>query len=123
MFLAIISDTYSEVKAEMSVAEVRYPISEHIKKIKVDVMKKLNCYDDERDTIADVIKNLENKDEINWERFRIEMMNSGVNEEEVRGYFEKYDIDGNLALDKEELARMQQSLMRSKEESNEIQKV
>ena len=35
MFIAIISDTYSEVRAELSVpGEHRYPISEHVSKLK-----------------------------------------------------------------------------------------
>ena len=61
MFLAIISDTYSEVKAELSISEQKYPVSDHFKSIKINIMKKLNCYDDERNTVADAIKNLEFK--------------------------------------------------------------
>jgi polycystin 2 len=124
MFLAIISDTYSEVKAELSVSEHKYPISEHVQKMKVDLRKKFNCYDDERSHLSDAIKNLDFKDEgqINWEKFRQEMLKSGVNDEEIRQYFERYDTDGNMALDQEEITRMQNSLLRVKEESQEVNK-
>ena len=141
MFLAIISDTYSEVKAELSVSEQRYPISEHLQQLKVNAMKKINCYDDDRNTVAEAIKNLEFKGtymtrsdfdgsifflddtEINWEKFRQEMLKSGVNDEEIRAYFERYDTDGNMALDQEELTRMQNSLLKIKQDSNEANKV
>ena len=45
MFLAIISDTYSEVKADLSVSDRKYPVAEHIQTIKRDFMKKFNCLD------------------------------------------------------------------------------
>ena len=45
MFLAIISDTYSEVKADLSVSDRKYPVAEHIDTIKRDFMKKFNCLD------------------------------------------------------------------------------
>ena len=51
------------------------------------------------------------------------MLKSGVNDEEIRQYFERYDTDGNMALDQEEITRMQNSLLRVKEESQEVNKV
>ena len=41
MFLAIISDTYSEVKADLSVSERRFPVSDYIDSLKSDVYKEL----------------------------------------------------------------------------------
>ena len=63
MFIAIISDTYSEVKAEMSISEARYPISDYLDELKTKIAKKLNCYDDASQTMADAIKNLSFKGE------------------------------------------------------------
>ena len=48
MFLAIISDTYSEVKADLSVSEKRYPVSEHIQSMKTSLLKKMDCYQGDR---------------------------------------------------------------------------
>lgn len=52
MFLAIISDTYSEVKADLSVSERRFPVSDYLDSIKSEVYKKMNCYPEDSQTIA-----------------------------------------------------------------------
>ena len=69
------------------------------------------------------VKLLFSDDEINWEKFRQEMLKSGVDDEEIRSYFQRYDTDGNMTLDQQELTRMQNSLIKLKQESNEANKV
>jgi len=113
MFLAIISDTYSEVKADLSVSDRKYPVAEHIDTIKRDFMKKFNCLDpSDSEAIADAIRNLDLKgdQEINWESFYREMMKCGLAEEEIRNFFQQYDTDGDMIMSKDELDRMRKSL-------------
>ena len=87
MFLAIISDTYSEVKADLSVSERRFPVSDYIDSLKSTVYRKLNCAGDDEQTIASAIRNLDLKEdqEINWESFRREMLKAGVPDDEIKG--------------------------------------
>lgn len=111
MFLAIISDTYSEVKADLSVSDRRFPVSEYIDSLKSSVYKKMNCYPDDSETIASAIRNLDLKDdqEINWESFRREMLKAGVPDDEIKDFFQKYDTDGSMTMDKKELDRLKLS--------------
>ena len=126
MFLAIISDTYSEVKADLSVSERRFPVSDYIDSLKSSVYRKMNCSGDDAETIASAIRNLDLKDdqEINWESFRREMLKAGVPDDEIKGnslrhfcllifyyldFFQKYDTDGSMTMDKKELERLKVS--------------
>ena len=51
------------------------------------------------------------------------MLKSGVNDEEIRAYFERYDTDGNMALTRDEFNKMQESLTKVNQQSKEAAKV
>lgn len=52
--------------------------------------------------------------QIDWHSFRKEMEKSGLEEEEIQSYFQKYDENGNLLLDRKEFAKLEESLTRLK---------
>merc|ERR1711970_790502 len=47
--------------------------------------------------------------EINWESFRREMLKAGVPDDEIKDFFQKYDTDGSMTMDKKELERLKVS--------------
>merc|ERR1712147_436183 len=61
--------------------------------------------------IASAIRNLDLKEdqEINWESFRREMLKAGVPDDEIKDFFQKYDTDGSMTMDKKELERLKVS--------------
>ena len=52
---------------------------------------------------------LKDDQEINWESFRQEMLKAGVPDDEIKDFFQKYDTDGDMTMDKKELDRLKQS--------------
>lgn len=109
MFIAIISDTYSEVRAELSVpGEHRYPISEHVSKLKESFWGKLGWSSHSEDDDS------EDDNQIDWYSFRKEMEKSGMEEDDIKAYFQKYDENGNLQLNRKEFAKLEESLTKLK---------
>ena len=46
--MAIISDTYSDVKAALSVSEDKYLVADHFGQLWADVKEKFNCNENDR---------------------------------------------------------------------------
>lgn len=122
MFIAIISDTYSEVKAELSVpGENRFPVSDYMASIKSKLWSKLGVGNNSGDNeMSNAFKSMKDTTQIDWESFRLKMLQSGLAEEEIQRYFAKYDTDGDTTLGKKEFARLEESLMRLRKDPDTI---
>ncbi|MGH0135307.1 UNVERIFIED_CONTAM: hypothetical protein FKN15_059034 [Acipenser sinensis] len=104
MFLAIINDTYSEVKAELSGQEDEFQFSDIIKQGYMKTMMKLKL---KNEKISDVQKALgSGSNELEYEDFKKTLRQMGHSDHEISEAFAKFDHDGNLILDKVEQNRM-----------------
>jgi len=112
MFLAIINDTYSEVKSDMANEKNEFEIGDYFKKGYTKMLDKLNF---KRDKIVDIQKALQSADinndkQLDFDEWRQDLKSRGYADGEIEAMFAKYDIDGDRVLDEEEQKRMQADL-------------
>nr|XP_040033702.1 polycystic kidney disease 2-like 1 protein [Gasterosteus aculeatus aculeatus] len=104
MFLAIINDTYSEVKEELSCQKDELQITDIIKQSYMKTFTKLKL---RREKISDVQKALQSgSGEIEFKDFRETLKEMGHADHEISAAFSRFDHDGNQILDKGEQERM-----------------
>ncbi|XP_026079715.1 LOW QUALITY PROTEIN: polycystic kidney disease 2-like 1 protein [Carassius auratus] len=108
MFLAIINDTYSEVKSELASQKDEFQITDLIKQSYEKTIMKLNL---KKEKIADVQKALDSgSSELQFKDFRDALKEMGHADHEISAAFSRFDQDGNQTLDKQEQERMKQDL-------------
>lgn len=120
MFLAIINDTYSEVKADIANQKSEFEISDYFKKGYEKMVGKLNF---KRDKIADIQEALAHADanadqHLDFDEWRHELKCRGHADAEIEAVFAKYDVDGDRILDAEEQMKMAADLEGQKTELN-----
>ncbi|XP_071337506.1 polycystin-2-like protein 1 [Trachinotus anak] len=104
MFLAIINDTYSEVKEELSSQKDELQITDIIKQSYMKTFMKLKL---KKEKISDVQKALQSgSGEIEFKDFRETLKEMGHADHEISAAFSRFDHDGNQILDKDEQERM-----------------
>jgi polycystin 2 len=112
MFLAIINDTYTEVKAEIAGQKNEFEMTDYFKQGYMKMMEKLNL---KRDKIVDIQKALAsadiNKDQqLDFEEWRQDLKTRGYADAEIEAVFAKYDADGDRVLDSAEQRHMHADL-------------
>nr|XP_019944360.1 PREDICTED: polycystic kidney disease 2-like 1 protein [Paralichthys olivaceus] len=104
MFLAIINDTYSEVKEELSSQKDQLQITDIIKQSYMKTFMKLKL---KKEKISDVQKALRSgSGEIEFKDFRETLKEMGHADHEISAAFSRFDRDGNQILDEAEQERM-----------------
>ncbi|TDH01032.1 hypothetical protein EPR50_G00175900 [Perca flavescens] len=104
MFLAIINDTYSEVKEELSSQKDDLQFTDIIKQSYMKTFTKLKL---KKEKITDVQKVLQSGSrDIEFKDFRETLKEMGHADHEISAAFSRFDHDGNQILDKDEQARM-----------------
>jgi len=121
MFLAIINDTYAEVKSDLAQQESEFEIGDYFKKGYDKMMSKLSF---KREKIVDIQKALQTADtnqdnKLDYEEWRAELKARGHADAEIEAVFAKYDIDGDRVLNEIEQSKMQADLEGQKAELNE----
>lgn len=114
MFLAIINDTYVEVKAELRNKKNEFEISDFVKQGYTKMRERLTV---KRDRITDIRKALAladlNRDKrLEFDEWRTEMKSRGYAEEEIESIFGKYDFNGDRVLDENEQRALSNDLLR-----------
>ncbi|KAJ0004973.1 hypothetical protein NQD34_011187, partial [Periophthalmus magnuspinnatus] len=108
MFLAIINDTYSEVKEELSSQTDELQITDIIKQSYMKTFTKLKL---KKEKISDVEKALRSgSGEIEFKDFRETLKEMGHADHEISAAFSQFDRDGNQILDEDEQERMKKEL-------------
>ncbi|KAM9804248.1 polycystin-2-like protein 1 [Neosynchiropus ocellatus] len=108
MFLAIINDTYSEVKEELSSQKDELHFTDLIKQSYLKTFMKLKH---KNDKISDVQKALHSgSGEIEFKDFRKTLKRMGHDDHEITAAFSQFDRDGNQILDEEEQRKMKTQL-------------
>ncbi|XP_056113041.1 polycystic kidney disease 2-like 1 protein [Rhinichthys klamathensis goyatoka] len=117
MFLAIINDTYSEVKSELASQKDEFQISDLIKQSYAKTFMKLKL---KKEKISDVQKTLDSgSSDLEFKDFRDALKEMGHADHEISAAFSKFDQDGNQTLDKQEQEIMKQELEEKREALNE----
>jgi len=131
MFLAIINDTYMEVKAELQNKKNAFDIGDFVKQSYTKMRERLTA---KHDRIADIRKALSLADvncdkRLEFDEWRNEMKSRGYSEEEIEAVFAKYDINGDRVLDEaeqqalsNELLKQNDAVLREMEELNKTVK-
>nr|XP_014341844.1 PREDICTED: polycystic kidney disease 2-like 1 protein isoform X2 [Latimeria chalumnae] len=108
MFLAIINDTYSEVKEELSNQKNELQLSDIIKQSYNRTLMRLKL---KKERISDVQKALQSgSKELEFEDFRNCLKEMGHTDHEITAAFTRFDHDGNHVLDEDEQKIMQNDL-------------
>uniref|UniRef100_A0A8C2U7Y5 Polycystin 2 like 1, transient receptor potential cation channel n=1 Tax=Coturnix japonica TaxID=93934 RepID=A0A8C2U7Y5_COTJA len=108
MFLAIINDTYSEVKEELSSQKDELQLSDILKQSYNRTLMRLKL---KKEQISDVQKALQNgTKELDFEDFKNSLKELGHADHEITAAFSRFDKDGNLILDEEEQQQMKHDL-------------
>jgi len=118
MFLAIINDTYSEVKADIALQESEFELADYIKRGYDKVLKKLHLKKEHITDIQAAIQSADvNNDKfLDWDEWRNDLRMRGIPDNEIEAVFAKYDTDGDLILDEEEQAALKRDLEKQKNE-------
>ncbi|XP_077883341.1 polycystin-2-like protein 1 isoform X1 [Ictidomys tridecemlineatus] len=111
MFLAIINDTYSEVKEELAGQKDELQLSDLLKQSYNKTLLRLHL---KKERVSDVQKVLQGgEQEIQFEDFTKTLMELGHAEHEITeltAAFARFDQDGNHILDEKEQEQMRQDL-------------
>merc|ERR1711976_557169 len=120
MFLAIINDTYSEVKADMALHEDEFELADYIKKGYDKVLRKLKLRKDHLSDLHDAVEKAGKGNvsgvNVDFEDWKKDLKARGIPEAEIEAVFAKYDDDGDRVLDEKEQKRLRLSLERQKQE-------
>ncbi|KAM6916243.1 polycystin-2-like protein 1 [Xenentodon cancila] len=116
MFLAIINDTYSVVKEELSSQKDELQITDIIKQSYMKTFMRLKL---KKEKISDVQKALQSgSKEIEFKDFRETLKEMGHGDHEISAAFSQFDRDGNQILDADEQERMKIELEEKRDALN-----
>lgn len=107
MFLAIINDTYAEVKVEIAQQKNEFEIVDYFKKGYNNFLTKIG----RRDQIVDIqnamrMADTDNDNKLTFEEVRKSLRGQNYSDTEIEMLFAKYDIDGNRELNEHEVKAM-----------------
>ncbi|KAM6440103.1 polycystin-2 isoform 4-T4 [Liasis olivaceus] len=114
MFLAIINDTYSEVKTDMIQQKSEMELSDLIKKGYTKAMVKLKLKKTPVDDISESLRQCGGK--LNFDELRQNLKGKGRTDAEIEAIFTKYDQDGDQELTELEHQQMRDDLEKERED-------
>ncbi|XP_067258926.1 polycystin-2 isoform X2 [Chanodichthys erythropterus] len=113
MFLAIINDTYSEVKADMAQQRSEMEITDLIKKGYNRAMVKLKLKKTSINDIPDSLHQAGGK--LSFDELRQDLRGKGHSDAEIEAIFAKYDLDGDQELTEHEHQQMRDDLEKERD--------
>lgn len=114
MFLAIINDTYSEVKSDMAQQKAEMELSDLIKKGYTKAMVKLKLKKTPVDDISESLR--QSGGRLNFDELRQDLKGKGHTDAEIEAIFTKYDQDGDQELTEMEHQQMRDDLEKERED-------
>jgi len=115
MFLAIINDTYSEVKAEMEETKVQFEINDFFMRGYNNIIGTVGMRDKMID-IENAIKLANADGVVTYEEIRMELKKCDFSSAEIELFFSKMDADGDGILNIEESGDAVEEMNESEEE-------
>ncbi|XP_012660780.1 polycystin-2 isoform X1 [Otolemur garnettii] len=114
MFLAIINDTYSEVKSDLAQQKAEMELSDLIRKGYHKALAKLKL---KKNTVDDISESLrQGGGKLNFDELRQDLKGKGHTDAEIEAIFTKYDQDGDQELTEHEHQQMRDDLERERED-------
>ncbi|XP_075716827.1 polycystin-2 isoform X2 [Rhinoderma darwinii] len=113
MFLAIISDTYSEVKTDMAQQKSEMELADLIKKGCCKAMVKMKLKKTAVDDISESLRQGGGK--LNFDELRQDLKGKGHTDAEIEAIFAKYDQDGDQELTEHEHQQMRDDLEKERD--------
>ncbi|XP_008828400.1 polycystin-2 [Nannospalax galili] len=114
MFLAIINDTYSEVKSDLAQQKAEMELSDLIKKGYHKALVKLKL---KKNTVDDISESLrQGGGKLNFDELRQDLKGKGHTDAEIEAIFTKYDQDGDQELNEHEHQQMRDDLEKERED-------
>uniref|UniRef100_A0A1I8HM33 EF-hand domain-containing protein n=2 Tax=Macrostomum lignano TaxID=282301 RepID=A0A1I8HM33_9PLAT len=112
MFLAIINDTYSEVKTDLANQPNEFEMADYFKERASKMLQKLNLKQEKILDIQSALKtaDMNNDKQLDFEEWRSELKARGYADGEIEALFSKYDQDGDRVLDEREQRAMTSEL-------------
>ncbi|KAL1023776.1 hypothetical protein UPYG_G00045970 [Umbra pygmaea] len=114
MFLAIINDTYSEVKSDMSQQRSEMEMTDLIKKGCNKALMKLRLKKTTVDDISESLRQAGGK--LNFDELRQDLKGKGHTDAEIEAMFAKYDLDGDQQLTDQDHQQMRDDLEKERED-------
>jgi len=105
MFLAIINDTYSEVKAEIAAQKNEFEIGDYFKRGYNNVLGKMGARNKYID-IENALKMANSDGQITYEEIRQNLKKCNFSDLEIEMFFARYDRDGNFVFTTDETNRI-----------------
>uniref|UniRef100_A0A8I5R8N5 Polycystin-2 n=1 Tax=Papio anubis TaxID=9555 RepID=A0A8I5R8N5_PAPAN len=114
MFLAIINDTYSEVKSDLAQQKAEMELSDLIRKGYHRALVKLKL---KKNTVDDISESLrQGGGKLNFDELRQDLKGKGHTDAEIEAIFTKYDQDGDQELTEHEHQQMRDDLEKERED-------
>ncbi|XP_019523621.1 PREDICTED: polycystin-2 [Hipposideros armiger] len=114
MFLAIINDTYSEVKSDLAQQKAEMELSDLIRKGYHKALVKLKL---KKSTVDDISESLrQGGGKLNFDELRQDLKGKGHTDAEIEAIFTKYDQDGDQELTEHEHQQMRDDLEKERED-------
>ncbi|XP_048640806.1 polycystin-2 isoform X1 [Marmota marmota marmota] len=114
MFLAIINDTYSEVKSDFAQQKAEMELSDLIRKGYHKALVKLKL---KKNTVDDISESLrQGGGKLNFDELRQDLKGKGHTDAEIEAIFTKYDQDGDQELTEHEHQQMRDDLEKERED-------
>ncbi|XP_032080091.1 polycystin-2-like isoform X2 [Thamnophis elegans] len=113
MFVAIINDTYSEVKSDMIQQKSEMELSDLLKKGYTKAMVKLKLKKTPVDDISESLRHCGGK--LNFDELRQNLKGKGRTDAEIEAIFTKYDQDGDQELTELEHQQMRDDLEKERD--------
>nr|XP_017825916.1 polycystin-2 isoform X2 [Callithrix jacchus] len=114
MFLAIINDTYSEVKSDLAQQKAEMELSDLIRKGYHKALVKLKLKKNTADDISESLRQGGGK--LNFDELRQDLKGKGHTDAEIEAIFTKYDQDGDQELTEHEHQQMRDDLEKERED-------
>ncbi|KAM5340488.1 polycystin-2 [Glossophaga mutica] len=114
MFLAIINDTYSEVKSDLAQQKAEMELSDLIRKGYHKALVKLKLKKNTVDDISESLRQCGGK--LNFDELRQDLKGKGHTDAEIEAIFTKYDRDGDQELTEHEHQQMRDDLEKERED-------
>ncbi|XP_052054362.1 polycystin-2 [Apodemus sylvaticus] len=114
MFLAIINDSYSEVKSDLAQQKAEMELSDLIRKGCQKALVKLKLKRNTVDAISDSLR--QGGGRLNFDELRQDLKGKGHTDAEIEAIFTKYDQDGDQELTEREHQQMRDDLEKERED-------
>lgn len=121
MFIAIINDTYGEIKEELANSKSEIEIGAYLKKGYNKVLTKMNI---KQHQILDIQKAITTADadgdgQVDYVEWRNSLRAKGYTDVEIETLFSRYDLDGDHVLNEQEQKNMMKDLASQNEQLRE----